>query len=89
MKTIEQIEKIKSHPWVRVIEGMEKYSDGFKASIERKTLWGELADNLGSYGDFEAEDSEMHPVRDIGKIKALFKEPTLHSLITIVAGTSA
>jgi predicted AAA+ superfamily ATPase len=45
--------------------------------VKRKTLWGELADNLGSYEDFEAEDSEMHPVHDIEKIKALFKEPTL------------
>jgi hypothetical protein len=53
---------------------------GLKASIGRKTLWSELADNLGSHVDFEAEDSEMHPVHGIGKIKALFKVPTLHSL---------
>jgi hypothetical protein len=45
--------------------------------VKRKTLWGELAEDLGCYRDFEAEDSEMHPVHDIGKIKALFKTPTL------------
>lgn len=45
--------------------------------VKRNTLWGELADNLGCYEDFKAEDLEMQPIHDIGRIKALFKAPTL------------
>ncbi|MEN3052978.1 MAG: DUF499 domain-containing protein [Candidatus Methanosuratincola petrocarbonis] len=46
-------------------------------SVKRNTLWGELADVLGHYKDFEAEDSARQPVQDISKFKSLLKEPTL------------
>lgn len=45
--------------------------------VKRKTLWGELADALGRYEDFKDEDSQVRPVLDIGKIKALLDSPTL------------
>ena len=45
--------------------------------ISRKTLWGELASELGRYQEFEEEDRLVKPVTNIDKIKLLLREPTL------------
>jgi len=45
--------------------------------IKKNTLWGEIADGLGRYGDFKEEDLQRIPVKDIGKLRSLFDKPTL------------
>ena len=45
--------------------------------VEKNTLWGELADKLGRYEAFKAEDLERKPIYDIGRITALLDRPTL------------
>ena len=45
--------------------------------IKKNTLWGEIAAGLGRYDEFKEEDLQRIPVRDIGKLRSLFDEPTL------------
>jgi len=45
--------------------------------IAKRTLWGELASELGRYQEFEEEDRLVKPVTNIDKIKSLLRGATL------------
>ena len=45
--------------------------------MKRQTLWGEIADRVGKWNDFEKLDKEKKSPTDISEIKSLFEKPTL------------
>ena len=45
--------------------------------IKKNTLWGEIADRLGKYEQFQELDEQRNPVTNLDDLKSLFDKPTL------------